>query len=547
MKASDLFLRCLEAEGVDTIFGVPGEENADIMISLLNSSIEFITCRHEQSAAFMADMYGRLTGKPGICLATLGPGATNLLTGVANANMDHAPLIAIVGQADTNRLHKESHQNMDAVAMYTPVTKWRTSIREASVIPEVIRKAFKVTMTPKSGAVMLELPEDIAKQNVELQPIPKRKTDLETGVNANQLSSAMKLLAASKAPLLLAGYGASFRECDAEVKAFMDYTGIYGTTTFMGKGSIDARHPQSLFTVGLGMKDIALEAFDKADLIITLGYGMVEWHPERWNNGDPKKIIHISASPADVDKSYIPDVELIGDIKAILAFINTQLAPAHQKDKKLFLGLQARITQDLDAYNQDTAFPIKPQRFLHDLRTVLAADDILISDVGAHKMWVARQYPAYHSKTCFIYNGFCSMGGAMPGAVAAKRMYPNKKVVALCGDGGFIMSIQALVTAVELQLPIVVIVWEDDHYGLIKWKQEAEFGKCSHVDLKNPNLVELAKAFGCHSERINKTVDTVAVLERAFNVTDKPSVILVPVDYSENLKLTKHLGELLAH
>lgn len=547
MKASDLFLRCLEVQGVDTIFGVPGEENADIMISLLNSSIQFITCRHEQSAAFMADMYGRLTGKPGVCLATLGPGATNLLTGVANANMDHAPLIAIIGQAETTRLHKESHQNMDAVSMYAPVTKWRTSIRDASVIPEVIRKAFKVAMTPKSGAVLIELPEDIAKHEVNLQPIPNRKTEIESGVNSAQLNHALKLIAASKAPLILAGYGASFRECDAELKAFMDYTGIYGATTFMGKGSIDTRHPQSLFCVGLGMKDIALEAFDRADLVITLGYGMVEWHPERWNTGDPKQIIHISASPADVDQDYIPDVELVGDIQSILGSINTQLTTAQQKDKKLFLGLRTRISQELDACNHDLGFPIKPQRFLNDLRAVLATDDILISDVGAHKMWVARQYQTYQSKTCFIYNGFCSMGGAIPGAVTAKRLYPEKKIVALCGDGGFMMSIQALVTAVDLQLPIVVIVWDDDHYGLIKWKQEAAYGKSSHVDLKNPNLVELAKAFGCHSERINKTAETVAVLERAFKVTDKPSVIIVPIDYAENMKLTKHLGDILAH
>lgn len=547
MKASDLFLRCLENEGVDTIFGVPGEENADIMISLLNSPIQFITCRHEQSAAFMADMHGRLTGKPGVCLATLGPGATNLLTGVANANMDHAPLVAIIGQADTTRLHKESHQNMDAVTMYEPVTKWRTSIRDASVIPEVIRKAFKIAEVPKSGAVMIELPEDIAKHEVKENPILMRKGEIETGVDSHQLKHVLKLIEVSKAPLLLAGYGASFRECDHEIKAFMDKTGIFAVTTFMGKGSVDTRHPQSLFCVGLGMKDIALQAFDQADLIITIGYGMVEWHPELWNEGHTKKIIHVSASPAEVDKDYIPNVELVGNIKGILAEVNDKLTDKHQKDKSLFTELRNRILKDLTVYDQDESFPVKPQRFLHDLRQVLADDDILISDVGAHKMWVARQFQTYRSKTCFIYNGFCSMGGAIPGAVAAKRLHPKKHVVALCGDGGYIMSIQGIVTAVDLKLPIVVIVWDDNNYGLIKWKQEAAYGTSSHVDLQNPDLVQVSQAFGCHSDRINHVSEIIPKLQKAFKIIDKPSVIIVPIDYSENMKLTKRLGDIVAH
>jgi acetolactate synthase-1/2/3 large subunit len=537
----------LEEQGVDTIFGVPGEENADIMISLLSSPIEFITCRHEQSASFMADMYGRLTGKPGVCLATLGPGATNLLTGVANANMDHAPLVAIVGQADTNRLHKESHQNMNAVSMYEPVTKWATSIREASVIPEVVYKAFKVASTPKAGAVMLELPEDIAKHEVDADVIKANDAEMLTSVHPEQLTQVLKTIENSKAPLLLAGYGASFRGCDNEIKKFMDKTKIFGAATFMGKGSIDARSMQSLYCVGLGMRDIALQAFEKSDLVITLGYGLVEWLPEHWNANKDKKIIHISAAPAEVDKNYIPQIELVGDIRDILAQLNTQLSDKHAKDPNMFARLRKQISDELTQHAGDDSWPVKPQRILSDLRSVLAEDDILISDVGAHKMWVARQYPTYRSKTCFIHNGFCSMGGAIPGAVTAKRVHPQKRIVALCGDGGFMMSIQAIVTAVDLKLPIVVLVWEDDHYGLIKWKQEAAYHTYSHVDLKNPDLVELARCFGCHSERINATSELIPKLEAAFKVMDKPSVIVVPVDYSENMKLTKRLGEILAH
>jgi len=547
MKASDLFLRCLETLGVDTIFGVPGEENADIMISLLNSSIEFITCRHEQSAAFMADMHGRLTGKPGVCLATLGPGATNLLTGVANANMDHVPLIAIVGQAATTRLHKESHQNMDTVAMYKPVTKWATSIRDAEVIPEVIAKAFKVATMPKAGAVMIELPEDIAKNEVNLEPILKSTVDYETGVESTNVDYALKLIAHSKAPLLLVGYGASLCSSDIAIKEFMDRTAIYGAATFMGKGAIDARHPHSLYCVGLGMKDIALEAFDKADLIICVGYGMVEWHPDHWNSGKKKKIIHIDVIPAEVDKNYIPDVELIGEIRGIVQRINQSLTADHNKDPDLFAKIREQITMELDKHIHDDDFPVKPQRVLSDLRANLAETDILISDVGAHKMWVARQYPTYQSKTCFIYNGFCSMGGSIPGAVAAKRLHPEKNVVAVCGDGGFIMSIQAVVTAVELKLPIVILIWDDNSYGLIKWKQEAAYHKTSHVALNNPDFVKLSQAFGCHSAQIKSADELVPQLQNAFKQRDKPTVLVIPIDYSENMKLTKHLGEIVSH
>ena len=315
MKVSDLFLKSLENHGVKYIFGVPGEENADLMISLLDSSIQFITCVHEQSAAFMADMYGRLTGEPGVCLATLGPGATNLLTGVANANMDHVPLVAVIGQAETSRLHKESHQNMDSVDMYKPVTKWSVTIREADVIPEVLSKAFKVAMRPKAGAVLIELPEDIAKHDTQVSVLAQHH-HIERGVG--DTSGLVEMLLAAKNPLLLVGFGAVRERCDAELREFMDKTGIYAATTFMGKGVVDDRHPQSLHCVGLGMKDIAVEAFDAADLVICVGYGMVEWHPERWNTKGNKKIVHIDYLPAEVDYRYNPDLEIIGSIKVAL-------------------------------------------------------------------------------------------------------------------------------------------------------------------------------------------------------------------------------------
>ena len=547
MKASDLFLQCLEAQGVDRIFGVPGEENADIMISLLNSRIEFITCRHEQSASFMAGMYGHLTGKPGVCLATLGPGATNLLTGVANSNMDHAPVVAILGQASTHRLHKESHQNMDAVNMYQSASKWATSIRDADSIPEVVRKAFKLAAASKPGATVIEVPEDIAKMEVEAAPLPAPNQDYEECPSPKQVHKALALLAASETPILLVGGGCVREACDSEVTAFVERTGMYAAATFMGKGALSAQHDHSLFCVGMGMKDIALEAFDAADLVICAGYDMVEWPPARWNEKQDKKIIHIDTLPAEVDQNYIPDVELIGNVTGALHMLNERLDDAHQKSTPAFAGVRQRIQGELDEHCHDSDFPVKPQRILWDLRAVMAADDILISDVGAHKMWVARQYPTYQSNTCFISNGFCSMAGSIPGAFAAKQLHPVKNVVALCGDGGFMMSIQAIPTAVRYGVAFTVLLWEDDFYGLIKWKQESHYDKFSNVALHNPDLVALSQAFGCHAIRITAADQMQDALKQAFTNKDKPTVIVVPVDYSENMKLTKHLGEIVSH
>ena len=547
MKASDLFIRCLEAQGVDTIFGVPGEENADIMISLLNSSIEFVVCRHEQSAAFMACMYGHLTRKPGVCLATLGPGATNLITGVANADMDHAPVVAILGQASTHRLHKESHQNMDAISMYKPAVKWASSIRDADVIPEVIAKAFKIATSSKPGATVIELPEDIAQEEVKAEPlVESAEARPEERADPKQVDRALELLEKSKKPILLVGAGCVREGCDKTLEEFLNKTGIYAASTFMGKGAVSAKLPQSLYCVGLGMKDIALQAFDKSDLVICAGYDLVEWPPERWNEGCKKKIIHIDTLTSEVDKEYIHNVELVGNLKGTFQSLNAKLTSVHKKDEKEFANIRETITKELCEYDNDEGFPIKPQRILSDLRSVMRDNDILISDVGAHKMWVARQYPTYESNTCFISNGFCSMAGSVPGAVAAKRLHPEKRVVALCGDGGFMMGIQAVPTAVRYKVPITILLWEDDFYGLIKWKQEAAYNEFSHVDLHNPDLAELAKAFGCNAVRIESVGQLKPALEKSFKEKEKPTVIVVPVDYSENMKLTKRLGKILS-
>ncbi len=545
MKASDLFLKCLEKLGITAMYGVPGEENADLMISLLDSSIEFISTRHEQTAAFMAEMHGRLTGVPGICLATLGPGATNLLTGVAQANMDNSPLIAIIGQADTHRLHKTSHQNMDSVDMYKQVTKWSTTIRDANTIPEVISKAFKIATSGKPGAVLIELPEDIAKHDTDSLPLKPFQKALEIGTSDNQVDKVLTLLEKSKKPILLIGDGAVRTECDQPVRTFLNKTGLYSAHTFMGKGVVSHLYDRSLHCVGLGMKDVVIEAFAEADLVISLGYDLVEYPPSRWNQGADKKIIHIAADVAEVDQAYIPDIELVGHLPTIMSEINAKLTTDHKRTDAYLKPIQDKIRADVRGDIGDDSFPMKPKRILHDIRSTLADEDILVSDVGAHKMWVARQYGARQSKTCFISNGFCSMGGSMPGALEAKRLNPNKHVVAVCGDGGFMMSIQALITGVQIGVPFVVVLWEDDYFGLIKWKQEMAYDKFSHVKLDNPDLHALAEAYGCHSVRIEYTQDFVPQLQKALTITDRPSVLVVPVDYSENMKLFHHLHEVV--
>ena len=529
MKASDLFIKCLEAEGVEAIFGIPGEENADFMMSILDSSIEFVICRHEQAAAFMAATYGHLTGKPGVCLATLGPGATNLTTGLGQANMDNYPVVGIIGQAGTNRMHKESHQNMDAITMFQPLSKWASTVREPDNIPEIVHKAFRIATSEKPGVTVIELPEDVAHGESDLKPIYAKAAAERIGYDPGRVETALKLIAESKFPVMLVGQGCVRNPARKEVEAFADKSGIYGAETFMGKGGISIKNKHAFATVGLGARDLALEAFEKADLVITLGYDMVEWHPDRWNVGETKKIIHVDTGPAEVDKKYNIDVEVIGDIRRALMAMTERLTDEHSAArsdnyKETMDGVRQTMMAELNEHNEDEGFPMKPQRILSDLRSVMGDDDILISDVGAHKMWV----------------------GSMPGAIAAKHVYPDRHVVALCGDGGFLMNVQDLITAVRYKKPITVLLWVDEQYGLIKWKQEARFGKYSNIKLVNPDFVKLAESFGWQPIEVKAADQFVPAMEKAFNEKSKPSLVIVPVDYDENMKLTKRLGEIIA-
>jgi acetolactate synthase-1/2/3 large subunit len=549
IKASDLFVRCLEAEGVTRIFGVPGEENADLMMSLLESPIEFVLCRHEQSAAFMADAYGRLTGKPGVCLATLGPGATNLVTGVADANMDRAPLVAIIGQASTKRLHKESHQNMDAISMFAPITKWAQSISNPETIPEVLRKAFKLAATEKPGACVVELPEDVAEAHTRSKPMTASVTRRPAADHV-AVARAVDAIAAAKTPLILAGNGAVRKRAAKQLRRLARKTGIGVVNSFMGKGAVPLDDPHCLFTVGLQSRDHISFAIDEADTIITVGYDLVEYAPEFWNRGNGKTIVHIDFEPAEIDSAYPVTVDVVADAADALWQINEELNRRFEGRLPLFsiaerAELRETIAADLAAEAEDKSFPMKPQRILCDLRKALGEEDILLSDVGAHKMWIARYYQCYGPNTCLISNGFCTMGFALPGAMGAKFAHPDKRVVAVCGDAGFLMNVQELETAVRLKLNVVCLVWDDGEYGLIKWKQQTAFGG-RHSDLAfgNPDFELLARAFGMWGRSIRETAELMPALEEAF-AQEGPALISIPVDYGENQKLTERLGNLV--
>ncbi|MCA9067915.1 MAG: acetolactate synthase large subunit, partial [Planctomycetaceae bacterium] len=452
MKASDLFVKCLENEGIEYIFGVPGEENADFMISLEDSGkIKFILCRHEQGAAFMAEIYGRLTGNPAGCLGTLGPGATNLITGVADANMDRAPMLVLTGQGDSERLHKESHQVMDVVAMFRPVTKWAQTVYHPDNIPEIVRKAVRLARTEKPGACHIELPEDIAEKDTTTKPIEVRK--FRRPVPDDKIvDRAWELIKSAKRPIILAGNGTIRRRASKQLRSFVEKTGIGVISTFMAKGCVDMDSEQCVYTVGLQARDHAICAIDAADVVISLGYDMVEYHPRLWNTGNGHKLLHMDFIPSEIDEDYRIDVEVVGDLAHTLWMLNERV-DAHGADKLDFDHTHARkareaMKADLEEHkDDDTVGKIKPQKALWDCRQVMGPEDILLSDVGAHKMWIARHYQCHEPNTCLIPNGFCSMGFALPGAIAASLVHPDRNILAVCGDAGFLMNVQEMETA----------------------------------------------------------------------------------------------------
>lgn len=545
MNAAELFAQCLENEGVTRIFGVPGEENAALMMAIDASSIEFVLTRHEQGAAFMAEAHGRLTGEPGVCLGTLGPGAANLVTGIADANMDRAPLIAITGQAGTERWHKESHQAMDVVGMFKPITKWASTILSPHNVPEVVHKAFKLAAAEKPGACHIELPEDVASAPADdLDPILKSRPTRPVP-DSDVIFDALQVIRSSESPVILVGNGAIRQGASNELRKFAEATGIGVISTFMAKGAISHDSLNSLYTIGLQAKDLVFRAIHESDLVITVGYDMVEYPPKMWNADRNKRIIHLDFVPAEVDENYRVEVEVVGDLAHALMMLNDGLTDnPFTIDQTRQHAIRHQMLEEFNTYeDDDTTGPMRPQKILADVRKALKPNDVLLSDVGAHKMWVARQYHCYEPNTCLIPNGFASMGFALPGTISAAMVRPDNKVMAIAGDGGFLMNLQEMETARRLNSNIVVMVWEDHGFGLIEWKQDNTYGSHTNLSFGNPKWDALAESFGWDFDYVDKSVELLSVIENALE-TEGPSLIVVPIDYRENAILTRRLGEI---
>ena len=541
MNTAELLVQCLENEGVEYIFGLPGEENLQLLQALKRSSIQFITTRHEQGAAFMADVYGRLTGKAGVCLSTLGPGATNLMTGVADATLDRAPLVAITGQVGTDRMHIESHQYLDLVAMFAPVTKWNAQIVRPSITPEIVRKAFKLAQSEKPGAVHIDLPENIA--DMEAVGVPLRQDSREKSyASLHSIQQAAVAISQATNPMILVGNGAIRGRASEVLTEFATQLNIPVANTFMGKGVIPYTHPLALWTLGLQQRDFITCGMERADLIIAIGYDLVEYSPKRWNPDGKLPILHINLTQAEVDSSYIPRVEVVGDISDSLEEILKRVK-RQGRPEPINIKLRDEIRADYEQYADDYGFPVKPQKLIYDLRQVLAPEDIVISDVGAHKMWIARNYHCLRPNTCLISNGFAAMGFAIPGALAAKLVSPSRKVVAVTGDGGFMMNCQELETALRVGTPFVTVIFNDGGYGLIEWKQMNYYGEPAYIHFTNPDFVKLAESMGLKGYRVESTEDFIPTLKKALD-DEVPAVIDCPIDYRENLLFSQKTEDL---
>ena len=537
-RASDVFVECLEAEGVKHIFGIPGEETLDLNESLSRSSIDFVPVRHEQGGAYMADTYGRLTGRAGVCLGTLGPGALNLVTAVADAYLDRAPLVALTGQGDLERMHKESHQYIDLVRVMRPITKWNARLNDARIIPEVVRKAFKVAEAEKPGATHIELPEDVMASEIDASPLPRRRA-VPSEPQARELLRAADVIKGALNPVALAGNGVIRGGATPALREFVRATGIPVAETFMGKGLLPPDNSKALGNVGLQAGDYAMAGFEEADVVIAIGYDLVEQSPELWNPDRDKKIICIDSLAAEIDENYTPEVELVGDIYHSLTRLAEECRHVpHQGGSE---RLRDVVLGRFEAAKEDDHFPVQPPRALWEIRQALGREDILVSDVGLHKLWIGRMFPAYEPNTVLIANGLAGMGFALPAAIAAKLVNPERNVVAVSGDGGFLMNAQELETATRLRTPIVNVVWENSQYGSIVWKQDKKFGRHFGTDFTNPDFVKLAESFGMPAWRCDSADDFGARLRHALGL-DVPSLIVLPIDYSIDVAISEELG-----
>lgn len=538
---AQVLVRCLENEGVKYIYGIPGEENLELMQALKNSSIQFITVRHEQGAAFMADMYGRLTGKAGVCLSTLGPGATNLITGVADAFSDGAPLVAITGQVGTERMHLTTHQYLNLTELFEPITKRAKQVVRPDTVSEIVRIAFKYAESEKPGACLIDLPVNIAAMPIAdetAQKPLKRPAPTVEECSLADIEKGAEWINKAKNPVIIVGHSAVRNHAEKALTRFAEKMHIPVVNTMMAKGMIPLTSRYSMGTIGIPQRDYSNKVVDESDLVIAVGYDIVEFAPAKWNKDNRHPILHIDTRPAHINRLYQPAVELVGDISYTLREIECRCDSKDEPENAL--TIRETMQAEIKSYENDDAFPLKPQKILCDIRKVMGKEDILISDVGAHKMWIARQYQCYKPNTCIISNGFATMGISVPGALSAKMIFPDKKILAVTGDGGFMMNCQEMETAVRNGTNFVVLIFNDSGYGLIKWKQDDRYGEHNFVDFTNPDFVKFAESMHCKGYRIEKAEDLIPTLEEAFKQS-VPVIIDCPVDYGENVKLTQHL------
>ncbi|ORB72798.1 acetolactate synthase large subunit [Mycobacterium scrofulaceum] len=542
-KAAELMVKCLENEGVSVVFGLPGEENIRFVQALASSSIRYVLTRHEQGAAFMAEMYGRVTGRAAVVSSTLGPGAINMQLGVADATTNSTPLVAISAQVGHDREFKESHQYVDLVSMFAPITRWAAGVPTARAIPEMFRKAFKVAETERPAAVYLAVPEhiDADETDYELTPLPRNVVRPDAPA-PGQVERAVDILRNAKRPVVLAGHGAARGKATAALVRFSDQFGIPVANTFHGKGVMPDDHANSIGTLGFMQHDYVNFGFDNADVVIAVGYELQEFDPVRINPQADKKIIHIHRFPAEVDAHYSVDVGIIGDISASLDALTDGLnGHAYEADPEV--PGHGLLAEEFARGQQDSRYPLAPARVVADTRAALGRSDVVLVDTGATKMWMARLYPTYECNTCLVSNGLSTMGFALPGALGVKLAQPDSKVLAVVGDGAFLMNSQEIETAVRERIPLVVLIWEDGGYGLIEWKMDLELGAHYYVKFGNPDVVTYAESFGAKGYRISHADELLPTLRAALD-DDGVSVISCPVDYSENLRLTDRLGKL---
>jgi acetolactate synthase-1/2/3 large subunit len=531
MKASDLFVKALESENVEYIFGVPGEENLDFLDSLCRSSIKLILTRHEQAAGFMAATYGRLTGKAGVCLSTLGPGATNLVTAAAYAQLGGMPMLMITGQKPIKTSKQGHFQIVDVVDMMRPLTKFTQRIVSGDNIPSRVREAFRIAEEEKPGAAHVELPEDIAREQVSTPVLPASLVRRPVA-EEKSIRRAVEMIEQARHPLLLIGAAANRKLTCRMLRNFIDHTGIPFLTTQMGKGVVDERDPLFLGNTALSAHDYVHRAVDSADLIINIGHDVVE-KPPFFMERDSVKVIHVNFFSAKVDPVYFPQVEVVGDVANSIWQINERIQKQDSWDFSYFRQVKQHVDAHLLDGSDDARFPVYPQRLVADVRQAMPPDGIIALDNGVYKIWFARNYKAYEPNTVLLDNALATMGAGLPSAMAARLVYPDRKVMAICGDGGFMMNSQELETAVRLKLNLTVLVLRDDAYGMIKWKQAHmgfdDFG----LDFGNPDFVKYAESYGAQGHRLQRTDDLVSLLDRCLST---PGVHLVdlPMDYSDN-------------